>query len=900
LDEPPTRWHTLEVSSALKALNSGPQGLTPTEAIRRLHVHGPNRLAETEPPGLFARLLRQFNNLLLLVLMGAAAVTAAMGHWIDSGVIAAVVVLNAVIGFVQEGKAERALLAIRHLLAPHAVVLRDGQTLQIDAAELVPGDIVLMASGDCLPADVRLLSANNLRVDESALTGESVPVEKHIQPVDADVAIGDRLCMAYAGTMVTQGQAQAVVVATGGATEMGRIGRMLESVEIGTTPLLEKMSAFNRRLTLAILGAASLLFVFGTGVRGMSVADAFMATVSLAVAAIPEGLPAIMTITLAIGVQRMARRHAVIRRLPAVETLGSVTVICSDKTGTLTRNEMTVQAVVLTGQTLEIEGAGYAPVGAILRGGLPVGDLQQAHSAWPGLAEAAALCNDASLQENVPGGWRLTGDPTEGALLSMAMKAGLSPVELKGERPRRDVIPFESEHRFMATLHDRHGTSVVLVKGAPERVLAMCSHQAASDGQAEPLAQAFWRSAIDEQARAGRRVLALAERTLPDHTGHLQHADVETGLTLLGIVGIIDPPRTEAVRALAQCRDAGIRVIMITGDHGVTASAIAAQLGMGDAHEAITGPQIEAMDDDALREAVRQARVFARASPEHKLRLVRALKANGEIVAMTGDGVNDAPALKQADVGVAMGMKGTEAAKQAGAVVLGDDNFASIAHAVEEGRTAYDNLKKTITFMLPINGGESLSLLLAVLLGVALPILPTQVLWVNMVSSVVLAMVLAFEPAEADVMRRPPRPVGEPLLSSFLVWRVVFVSALFMVGIFGMYEWALRQGASIEAARTVAVNTLVCMEVFYLFSVRYLKAPSFTWRGVRGTPRVLVAVVCLFLLQLFFTYTPTMNQLFHTEALALAWGAPILAVGVAVLVILEIEKALLRRLGGLG
>ncbi|MCI1193565.1 cation-transporting P-type ATPase [Calidifontimicrobium sp. SYSU G02091] len=875
-------------------------GLSSDEACARLARHGPNRLAEAKPPSAWARLARQFDNLLLYVLMAAAAVTALMGHWVDTGVIMAVVVLNAVIGFVQEGKAERALQAIRHLLAPHAVVLRDGRQHDVDAAELVPGDIVLLASGDSLPADVRLLQARNLRVDEAALTGESVPVDKRVEPVAADAAIGDRLCMGYAGTLVTQGQARAVVVATGNATEIGRIGKMLESVEQGTTPLLAKMAGFGRTLTFVILAAAAALFAFGLLVRGMPAAEVFMAAVGLAVAAIPEGLPAIMTITLAIGVQRMAQRHAVIRRLPAVETLGSVTVICSDKTGTLTRNEMTVQQVVCAGQTVDVEGAGYAPDGALKLDGavLAPADLARRAPALAALAEVAALCNDASLHET-DGRWTLAGDPTEGALLTLAMKAGLNPAELKVERARLDVIPFESEHRFMATLHADGGGAVALVKGAPERVLAMCATELDAQGRELPIDAARWHAAVEAQARAGRRVLALARRTLPAGKEDLDHPDVAQGLTLLGLVGIIDPPRDEAIEAVAQCTAAGIRVVMITGDHGVTASAIAAQLGIGEGLQAVTGPELEAMDDAAMREVVRTARVFARASPEHKLRLVRALKANGEVVAMTGDGVNDAPALKQADVGVAMGMKGTEAAKQAGAVVLADDNFASIAHAVEEGRTVYDNLKKTVTFLLPINGGESMALLVAVLAGVALPILPAQILWVNMVSSVALAMVLAFEPTEPDVMRRPPRAPDEPLLSRFLVWRIVFVSALFLGGIFGMYEWALAQGASVEAARTVAVNTLVCMEVFYLFSVRYLKAPSFTWQGVKGTPRVLAAVAGVFVLQLAFTYAPFMQTLFRTEALALATGAAIVAVGVALLVVLELEKTLLRRLGAL-
>ncbi|AEA85108.1 cation-transporting P-type ATPase [Pseudomonas sp. WS 5018] len=893
-----TRWHARQAEEALLELDSTAAGLTHEQAAQRLLRYGPNRLDEAKPASVWQRVLRHLNNVLLYVLIAAALVTGLMGHWVDTFVIIAVVVLNVAIGFVQEGKAEKALQAIRHLLAPHAVVLRDGRQQDIDAADLVPGDVVLLASGDSLPADVRLLQARSLRIDEAALTGESVPVDKQVDAVADDAAIGDRICMGYAGTLVTQGQARAVVVATGAATEIGRIGRMLEAVEQGTTPLLRKMQDFGRILTLFILATGGLLFLFGTLVRGMGAGEMFMAAVGLSVAAIPEGLPAIMTITLAIGVQRMAARNAVIRRLPAVEALGSVTVICSDKTGTLTRNEMTVQEVICAGQSLDVEGAGYAPTGSLLLQGSAVDAAAlAAHSpAAAALVEAAALCNDASLHEKEQH-WVLAGDPTEGALLTLAMKAGLSPTVVQVDRPRLDVIPFESEHRFMATLHACEAGSEVLVKGAPERILAMCSQQLEADGVERALDEAHWHNQIEAQARAGRRVLAFARCRLGAGKQDLEHADVASGLTLLGLVGIIDPPRDEAIRAVAQCRAAGIRVVMITGDHGVTASAIARQLGMGEDIKAITGPELELMDDTAMRQAVAEARVFARASPEHKLRLVRALQANGEVVAMTGDGVNDAPALKQADVGVAMGMKGTEAAKQAGAIVLADDNFASIAHAVEEGRTVYDNLRKTVTFLLPINGGESLSLLLAVLLGLALPITPVQVLWVNMVSSVALAMVLAFEPTEADVMQRPPRRPDEPMLSRFVIWRIFFVSALFLVGIFGMYQWMLAQGATVEAARTVAVNTLVCMEVFYLFSVRYLKAPSFTVQGVKGTPRVLVAVFSVFGLQLLFTYAPFMQSLFASEALRLDTGMLVVLAGVAVLLILEIEKALLRRMG---
>ncbi|WP_119154031.1 HAD-IC family P-type ATPase [Caldimonas tepidiphila] len=903
-DPPPSReaspsWHAHSVPQALAAQQAAIEGLSAAEAARRLELHGPNALSTAKPPHPLWRLAMQFHNLLIYVLLAAALVTALMGHWVDTGVIVAVVLLNAVIGFVQEGKAERALQAIRHLLAPRAVVLRDGRAIEIDAAHLVPGDVVLLASGDRLPADVRLLQARNLHVDESALTGESMPVGKHIDAVASAAAIGDRLCMGYAGTYVTQGQARGLVVGTGARTEIGRIGRMLETVEQAGTPLLRKMERVARSLTGVILAAAALLFGFGTLVRGFPAADMFMAAVGLAVAAIPEGLPAIMTITLAIGVQRMAARHAVIRRLPAVETLGSVTVICSDKTGTLTRNEMTVQQVVLAGATLDVEGGGYAPEGALVLGGerLDSGRLAQRLPAARALAEAAALCNDASLQRD-ESGWSLAGDPTEGALLTLAMKAGVQPAEIVRRLPRLDAIPFESEHRYMATLHlGADGTRLLLLKGAPERVLAMCRAQLGPDGSEQPIDAAFWHEQVNIQGSQGRRTLALARGTPPASDRPLAHEDVQQGLTLLGLVGIIDPPRDEAVRAVARCRAAGIRVKMITGDHAATASAIAARLELSERLRAVSGPEIEAMDDAALRRVVAGTDVFARASPEHKLRLVRAMQANGEIVAMTGDGVNDAPALKQAEVGVAMGLKGTEAAKQAGAVVLADDNFASIAHAVEEGRTVYDNLRKAVTFLLPVNGGESLCLLLAVLLGVALPILPAQILWVNMVSSIALAMVLAFEPTEPDVMRRPPRPVGEPMLSRFVVWRIVLVSTLFLAGIFGMYELALVRGAPIEEARTVAVNTLVAMEVFYLFSVRYLKSPSFTLQGVKGTPRVLRAVGAVFALQLLFTYAPFMQRLFDTRALDLVQGVQIVLVGVALLLVLEVEKLLLRRAG---
>lgn len=892
-----TPWHALEVGVVMERLGTGRAGLSAEEAAERLARFGPNRLAPPKRRGPLVRFLLQFHNVLIYVLLAAVAVTVALGHWVDSAVILGVVLVNTLVGFFQEGKAEKALEAIRGMLSPKATVRRCGRRREIPAEELVPGDVVLLASGDKVPADLRLIEAKSLRIEEAALTGESEPVEKTLAPVDPEAPIGDRACMAYSGTLVTYGQGAGVVVATGAATELGRIGAMLEQVEQVETPLLRKMAAFARQLTVAILAAAALVFAFGILARDYSAADMFTAAVALAVAAIPEGLPAILTITLAIGVQRMARRNAIIRRLPAVETLGSVTVICSDKTGTLTRNEMTVRRVVTADGTFEVEGAGYAP-----RGGFLVEGREAAVDDYPELLEiarAALLCNDAALREEA-GEWRLEGDPTEGALVSLALKAGLHPRVEAEERPRIDAIPFESEHRFMATLHHDHaGHAFVYVKGAPERVLELCRAQR-SRGEDRPLDLEYWHRRIEEAAAAGQRVLAAAFRAVEPGKRELLFAEVEQGgFTLLALFGLIDPPREEAVRAVARCRGAGIRVKMITGDHAVTARAIGAQLGIGDGVRALTGVELESMDQAALRRAVQEADVFARASPEHKLRLVEALQANGEVVAMTGDGVNDAPALKRADVGVAMGRKGTEAAKEVAAMVLADDNFASIAHAVEEGRTVYDNLRKAITFLLPINGGESLSLVAAILLGATLPVTPVQILWVNMVSSVGLALALAFEPTEPDVMRRPPRPVGEPILSGFLLWRIALVSALFLSGIFGMFQWALARGASVEEARTVAVNTLVAMEVFYLFSVRYLRTPSFTFEGVKGTRPVLIAVFTVFGLQLLFTYAPFMELFFDSRPLPFWRGVEVVTVGMAVLVVLEVEKFLRRRIRAL-
>ncbi|RDD61014.1 cation-transporting P-type ATPase [Ferruginivarius sediminum] len=880
-------WHAAAPDTVVESTVTAPEGLSQAEAARRLAAYGPNRLPPPKTRGPVRRFLAQFENLLIQVLLGAAVLTAAIGHFTDAAVILAVCLVNAAIGFAQEGKAEESLRAIRDMLSAQATVLREGKRAGIPAEDLVPGDLVILEPGDKVPADIRLLRVKNLQIDEAALTGESVPVAKGIEPVAANVPLGDRASMAYSGTLVTYGQATGVVVATATATEIGRISRLLAQVEPLATPLLRQIARFARWLTVTVLGFAALVFAFGVFARDYTASEMFMAVVSLAVAAIPEGLPAILTIAMAIGVQRMAQRHAIIRRLPAVETLGSVSVICSDKTGTLTKNEMTVRAAVTGENRYEVGGVGYAPHGGLSRDQREF--LPEEDPALIAMAQAAALCNEARLREHA-GVWTVEGDPMEGALLAFAHKTGLNPEVEARHLPRIDVIPFEAEHRLMATLHHDHtGSAVIFVKGAPERLLTMCATQRAA-GETTRLDPDYWHRAVEHLAAEGHRVLAVAMRPTHSTHGELRFDDIDHDLTFLGLVGMIDPPREEAASAVAECRSAGIRVKMITGDHHVTARAIAAQIGFANSRDVLTGPEIEALSEPELRRRAWEVDVFARAAPEHKLRLVEALQAEGHVVAMTGDGVNDAPALRRADVGVAMGVKGTEAAKEAAETVLADDNFASIVAAVREGRTVYDNLKKAIVFLLPINGGESLSIVAAILLGLTLPITPLQILWVNMVSSVALALALAFEPTEPDAMSRPPRALREPLLSGFLAWRIAMVSTLFLLGIFGMFEWAIVKGMEVAEARTIAVNTLVVLEVFYLFSVRYLRTPSLTIKGVLGTRPVLIAVATVVVLQFIFTYASVMERFFDTRPVAFQDGAVILAVGIALLVLLELEK----------
>jgi magnesium-transporting ATPase (P-type) len=887
-------WHELSQEKVLFELEATPAGLNADEAVARLGIHGPNRLPPPPRHSLLRRFLIHFHNILIYVLLGAALITGLLEHWVDTSVILAVVIVNAIIGLLQEGKAEKAMDAIRQMLAPRAAVLRDGQRHTVAGEQLVPGDIVLLEAGDKVPADLRLLKAHGLHIQEAILTGESVAVEKQIRPVASGAALGDRTCLAFSGTTVTSGQGSGVVVATGAMTEIGRISRLLAEVKTLTTPLVEQMAVFARWLTLFILAIAALIFAFGFLIQHHDVTELFMAVVGLSVAAIPEGLPAVLTITLAVGVQAMARRNAIVRRLPAIETLGAVSVICTDKTGTLTRNEMSVVSVVMEGQCYSIEDTGYAPRGEISMAGRAISVSE--HPALTEMGRVAALCNDAELKRH-QGTWTVEGDPMEGALLALAGKAGIAGDEERRQWMRTDVIPFDARHKFMATLHhDHENHAFIAIKGAPEQILTMCKAQRTAAGGTAPLNEDDWQQQADNIAAQGQRVLALAVVPVPpDHTV-LEQCDLAGSLIFLGLVGFIDPPRPEAMSAVAQCQAAGIRVKMITGDHAATAAAIAGQIGLQNAATVLTGTQLDQLDDTALGEAIMNTDVFARTSPEHKLRLVMAMQAHGITVAMTGDGVNDTPALKRAEVGIAMGMKGSEAAKEAAELVLADDNFSSIVAAVREGRTVYDNIKKVISWTLPTNAGEASTIMVALMLGMALPITPIQILWVNMITAVSLGIALAFEPTEEDTMHRPPRPRDQPLLTGTLVWHIALVAALFLGGVFGIYAYAVEQAYSQELARTMVMNTLVVMEIFHLFFIRNMYGTSVTWQAIRGTKAIWWAVLVVTAGQFAVTYLPPLQAVFATQAISLPDGVLIVGTGLALFAIIEVEKQIRIRL----
>jgi len=885
---PPKILHAVSKDDALRSLGAAETGLTSAEAARRRTEHGPNRLPEPPKHSAVLRFLTQFHNVLIYVLIASAAVTAALQHWVDTGVILAVVLANAVIGFVQEGRAEQAMEAIRGMLAPRSSVLRDGRRQSVDAADLVPGDVVLVEAGDRVPADLRLLEARGLKAEEAILTGESVPVDKGTAPVAEGAVLGDRTSMLFSGTLVAAGAGRGVVAATAAATQIGRISGMLSGVQTLTTPLVRQMDVFARWLTLFILMIAASLLVYGYFVGHLPFAELFMAVVGLSVAAIPEGLPAVLTITLAVGVQAMARRNAIVRRLPAIETLGAVSVICSDKTGTLTRNEMMAATLAATEHVYSVGGKGYAPEGAVRW--READAHPDEHAVLMEFARAAGLCNDAVLHGRHDG-WRVEGDPMEGALVALAGKiTGAGPEPFR-EWNRTDAIPFDAAHRYMAVLHhDHEGRACIHVKGAPEAVLALCIDQRAANGGTQPLDEDYWHAMVEELAAEGQRVIAVAARAVPqDHT-ILNTADLEGQLTLIGLIGLIDPPRAEAIEAVAECHAAGIRVKMITGDHAATARAIAGLIGLKNHERVLTGADIEAMSDAALADAAVETDIFARTSPAHKLRLVTALQSRGLTVAMTGDGVNDAPALKRADAGIAMGQKGSEAAKEAAELVLADDNFASIAAAVREGRTVYDNIKKVISWTLPTNAGEAMTIIVALFAGMALPITAVQILWINLVTAVTLGLALAFEPSEPGTMRRPPRRRDAPLLTGELVWHIVLVSSLLLFAVFGIYAYALDRGYDQGLAQTMAMNTLVVLEMFHLFFIRNIYDTSLTWDAVKGTKVVWACVVAVTAAQFAITYLPPLQTAFGTQSVSLADGLLIVAVGAMFFALIETEK----------
>ena len=899
------QWYTQAVRELDRSFETNlASGLTSAQVKQRQKQYGANQLKGKPGKSPIIKFLEQFNQPLLYILLIAGVVKAFLGEWVNAWVIWAVTLINAIIGFVQEAKAENAIAALASAVQTETTVCRDAKKVRIDSTELVPGDLVLLASGDKIPADLRLIEVKSLQVNESALTGESLAVEKNTQSLEADTPLAERSNMAYAGSYVTFGQGKGIVVATGEATETGRISQLMDKQGSLATPLTRKFDRFSRTLLYVILGVAAFTFVVGLG-YGNSWVSMFEAAVALTVSAIPEGLPAVVTVTLAIGVSRMARRHAIIRKLPAVETLGSATVICSDKTGTLTQNQMTVQAIYAGGERYTVSGTGYAPEGEIAVAGSESSGLSTQHLKHKVVLleclRAGLLCNDSHLEVK-QGEWVVIGDPTEGALIAAASKVGFTQGELAEIIPRLDVIPFESEYQYMATLHETlNATSIaeaengsysqsriVYAKGSTEAILSRSGQMLDVEGNLQPLQAEAISSEADRLAAQGLRVLALAKKPLSITHDSLHHQDIEAELVFLGLQGIIDPPRQEAIKAVRACQSAGIEVKMITGDHAVTAKAIASQMGLQQGEVlAFTGRKLAQMNQRELTNAVTEGAVFARVAPEQKLRLVEALQSTGQVVAMTGDGVNDAPALKQADIGIAMGKGGTEVAKEAADMILTDDNFASIEAAVEEGRTVYRNLLKAIAFILPVNGGESMTIVISVLLARALPILSLQVLWLNMINSLAMTVPLAFEPRSPRVMQQPPLPANEPLLDRPLLLRILIISLFNWLLIFGVFEWMNTTG-NIDLARTMAIQALVAGRIFYLLSISQLGGALFDMvRGrtakISDAPAILVGIFGTIILQIIFSQWSLMNDLFSTAPLNLEQWLICLAIGLLII-----------------
>ena len=889
--KPERPYYQQTVDETLSNIHSTLEGLSGAEASARLQQHGENALPQKEGKPAWLRFLAHFNDVLIYVLLVAALLKLFMGHWVDMLVILGVAIVNALIGHIQESNAEKSLQSIRNMLSSEAVVVRQGNHETIPTTALVPGDIVVIRAGDRIPADLRVIEAHNLRVEEAILTGESTVVEKNSDALSGELPLGDRYNLLYSGTTVSSGGGKGVVVATGGETELGHINQMMSDIEKHRTPLMVQMDKLGKTIFITILVMMVALFVFSLLFRDMPVSELVLSLISLAVAAVPEGLPAIISIILSLGVQAMARRKAIIRKLPTVETLGAMTVICSDKTGTLTMNEMTVKAVITADTTYRVEGESYEPVGNIH----PVDDPTPVSVTQGSLLErylrTIDLCNDSQLIKDEQGVWKITGGPTEGALKVLAAKIPLRALDTE----MRSKIPFDSQYKYMSTLYRLGEEEVILLTGAPDVLFRLCQFQQTNDGL-QPFDQPYWEGKIEEYAREGLRMVAAAWKPAREGQRELDHPDLQDGVILLGIAGMMDPPRPEAITAIADCLQAGIRVKMITGDHPQTAMSIGQMLGIGNAASAITGRELEAMDDRQLSDAAQQYDIFARTSPEDKFRLVQALQSKQEVVGMTGDGVNDAPALKRADVGIAMGIKGTEVTKEAADMVLTDDNFATIASAVHEGRRVYDNLKKTILFVIPSNIAQALLIIIALLAGNLIPLTPVLILWMNMATSATLSFGLAFEAGEKDIMNRPPRKANLHVMDGYAIWRVVFVGLMIAISAFVLEAWLQPRGYSAAFIRTVLLQTLVTAQWFYMLNCRVNDGFSLS-KGLLENKGIWIVSGVLLALQLLIIYAPFMQMLFGTEALPFRYWVITFLIGFVMFLIVEAEKVLTRRWG---
>ncbi len=878
-------WHNIETGPALAALASSPKGLSNAEVEKRRNKFGYNRLSSRKKKSAFQQLFSQFHNILIYVLLATAIITASLGHLLDTSVIIAVIIVNTAIGFLQERKAEKALEAISSLLSLNCHVRREDSVQKLPAEELVPGDIVILSTGEKVPADLRLIEAKELFIDEAILTGESEAVNKTTAPVRLEAVLGDRKCLGYSGTLVTAGRAHGVVIATGDATELGKIGELVSREEKITTPLIAKVESFGRVLASVIIIAALVIIPFGVFISHYTVSDMLMISAAFAVAAIPEGLPAVMTITLALGVQRMAQRNAIIRKLTAVDTLGALTTICTDKTGTLTKNEMTVHKIEVPDGAYLLSGVGYEPSGDI-RSESDHRPIDSPSAALKAALIAGLLCNESELKKEKQA-WIPRGNPTDVALLVAAHKAGIEPAAERNGWKHLCTFPFESKHRYMATIQKKGQETLVFVKGAPETLMAMSKAD-------HPSALTRWREKADELAQQGYRVIAVAQKKIPHNCSFENRAQLEAGLEIIGLFAMIDPPRDGVVEAIDLCKKAGIKVKMMTGDHIGTARSIAMKLGIGRNQQALEGVELENMSSDELERCAVEIDIFARVSPVHKLKLVEALQNRNEVVGMTGDGANDAPALKRASVGIAMGIKGTEVSKESSEMVLTDDNFTSITNAIIEGRAVYDNLAKTLLFLLPTNGAQALVIVLALFTGTALPLTPVQVLWVNLVTAVTLALALVLEPPEKDIMLRRPRAPDRPLVTPFLLWRITFVSFFFSLGTFLMFLYYFSTGSTYAVSQTVAINTLVIFQIFYLFNTRFVIAPVRSLRDFTENKYILLAISLAVIFQIVLTYLPFFQNLFGTAALGVEKWLVMIMLGVMVFISIELEKSATR------